>query len=183
MKVLFIGGTGLISSACSRLAIAQGMDLYLLNRGQNQTRPAIPEAHLIRADIRDPESARAALEKYSFDVVVDFIAFTPAQIETDLALFGGKVGQYIFISSASAYQKPVANLPITEFDPAGEPLLALLTQQNCLRRTPDARLPRRRFPDYYSPPFTYIRQNRDPHPGWLDGDRAYAPRIADCRSR
>ncbi len=121
MKVLFIGGTGLISSACSRLAIAQGMDLYLLNRGQNQTRPAPPEAHLIRADIRDPELARAVLEKYSFDVVVDFIAFTPAQIETDLALFGGKVGQFIFISSASAYQKPVANLPITELTPLANP--------------------------------------------------------------
>ncbi len=121
MKVLFIGGTGLISSACSRLAIEGGMDLYLLNRGQNHSRPAPKEAHLIQADIRDPDAARAALEKYSFDVVVDFIAFTPDQIETDLALFSGKVGQYLFISSASAYQKPVANLPISELTPLANP--------------------------------------------------------------
>ena len=121
MKVLFIGGTGLISSACSQLAVEQGIDLYLLNRGQNQSRPAPREAHLIQADIRDPEAAHAALKNLVFDVVVDFIAFTPEQVETDLALFSGKVGQYIFISSASAYQKPVADLPITELTPLANP--------------------------------------------------------------
>ena len=121
MKVLFIGGTGLISSACAKLAVEQGLDLYLLNRGQNQTRPAPKEAHLIHADIRNPAAAHAALQKHTFDVVVDFIAFTPDQVETDLALFNGKVSQYIFISSASAYQKPVASLPISESSPLANP--------------------------------------------------------------
>jgi nucleoside-diphosphate-sugar epimerase len=121
MKVLFIGGTGLISSACSRLAIEQGIELHLLNRGQNQTRPAPQGARLIHADIRDPQAARAAVEGCTYDAVVDFIAFTPDQIETDLELFRGKTGQYIFISSASAYQKPVGNLPITESTPLSNP--------------------------------------------------------------
>ncbi len=121
MKVLFIGGTGIISSACSRLAIEQGIDLYLLNRGQNQTRPAPKGAKLIQADIRDLAGTRAALDHHSFDAVVEFIAFTPDQVEADLDLFRGKTGQYIFISSASAYQKPVRSLPITESTPLSNP--------------------------------------------------------------
>lgn len=121
MKVLFIGGTGKISSACSPLAVKKGIDLYLLNRGQ--TDRSIPEgAHVLHGDIRDPESARAALEGHTFDAVVDWIAFTPDQIETDLALFRGRTGQYIFISSASAYQTPLASLPITESTPLDNPL-------------------------------------------------------------
>lgn len=121
MKVLFIGGTGKISSACSRLAIEQGIDLTLLNRAQNQLRQAPAGARSLTADMRDLASAQAALAGQTFDVVVDFIAFTPDQIETDLTLFRGKAGQYIFISSASAYQKPVAVLPITESSPLSNP--------------------------------------------------------------
>jgi nucleoside-diphosphate-sugar epimerase len=121
MKVLFIGGTGNISSACARIALEQGIDLYLLNRGQNQIRSAPAGAQLIQADYRDPAAAAAALSGRYFDVVVNFIAFTPDQVEADLNLFRGRTGQYIFISSASAYQKPVANLPITESTPLSNP--------------------------------------------------------------
>ncbi len=92
-----------------------------MNRGQNQLRPAPAGARPIQADIRDLASAKAALAGQQFDVVVDFIAYTPDQIEADLALFRGKVGQYIFISSASAYQKPVASLPITKSSPLSNP--------------------------------------------------------------
>ena len=113
LKVLFIGGTGLISSACSPLAIEKGLDLYLLNRG-GATRPGSEGATVLHGDIRDPDSVRKALGDRTFDVVVDWIAFTPEHIETDLALFRGRTGQYVFISSASAYQKPPAGLPITE---------------------------------------------------------------------
>ena len=121
MKVLFIGGTGKISSACSPLAVERGIDLYLLNRGQ--TDRSIPEgAHVLHGDIRDMASARAALEGHTFDVVVDWIAFTPEHIETDLDLFRGRTGQYVFISSASAYQTPLASLPITESTPLDNPL-------------------------------------------------------------
>jgi nucleoside-diphosphate-sugar epimerase len=113
MKVLFIGGTGIISSACSPLAIEKGMELYLLNRGQSQ-RPAPEGAKLLQADLRDPDLVRRALGDMTFDAVVNWIAFVPQQIESDLDLFRGRTGQYVFISSASAYQTPPSSLPVTE---------------------------------------------------------------------
>jgi nucleoside-diphosphate-sugar epimerase len=113
MKVLFIGGTGIISSACSRLALERGIELFLLNRGQSP-RPVPAGAQVLSGDIRDPASARAALLGHSFDAVVDWVAFTPAQVEADLDLLRGRTGQYVFISSASAYQTPPSSLPVTE---------------------------------------------------------------------
>ena len=112
-KVLFIGGTGIISSACSRLAVERGMTLYHLNRGQT-SRP-IPEAVIqLKGDVRDRASYEAALGEHDFDVVVQWVAFTPEHIEQDLEVLRGRMGQYIFISSASAYQTPPASLPVTE---------------------------------------------------------------------
>lgn len=113
MKVLFIGGTGIISSACSQAAIERGIELHLLNRGQS-ARPAPDGAHLIQADISDLAATRKALGNLHFDAVVDWIAFTPEQIERDIHLFHERSGQYVFISSASIYQKPPASLPVTE---------------------------------------------------------------------
>ncbi|HEY9062888.1 MAG TPA: SDR family oxidoreductase [Pseudobacteroides sp.] len=120
MKVLFIGGTGIISEAVSKLAIQKGMDLYLLNRGN---RPLyLPQgAKVINSDIRDKGTIKEVLKSHSFDVVVDWIAFTPEHIRTDLELFMGNVGQYIFISSASAYQKPPTDYIITESTPLANP--------------------------------------------------------------
>jgi len=113
MKVLFIGGTGVISSACSALAVERGLDLYLLNRGESKR--AIPSAaKVLKGDIRDPESARSALGDLHFDIIVDWIAFTPDHIEADIELFRDRTDQFIFISSASAYQTPPARLPVTE---------------------------------------------------------------------
>ncbi len=124
MKALFIGGTGIISSACSQLTIERGIELYLFNRGQTTHRPVPDGARVIRGDIRDPESARSALAGRTFDVVADFIAFTPEQVQADLDLFRGRTGQYVFISSASAYQKPLAGLPITESTVLANPFWA-----------------------------------------------------------
>jgi nucleoside-diphosphate-sugar epimerase len=123
MKVLFIGGTGIISSACSRLAVARGMTLYHLRRGKT-SRPVPDGIEVLRGDIRDPESARRALGDLRFDAVVDWIAFTPEHIETDLELFRGRTHQYVFISSASAYQTPPASLPVTESTPLDNPVWA-----------------------------------------------------------
>jgi len=119
MKVLFIGGTGNISTDVSRLALQQGVDLYLLNRGQ--TGITLPGTHSIVADIHQPEQVRAALEGLYFDAIVNWIAYTPADVEQDIALFEGKTSQYIFISSASAYQKPPAHPIITESTPLVNP--------------------------------------------------------------
>jgi nucleoside-diphosphate-sugar epimerase len=113
MKVLFIGGTGTISSACSNLAIERGIDLALLTRGQS-ARPIPEGARCLHGDARDPRSARAALGDRSFDAVVDWIAFTPDHVEADIELFRGRTRQLVFISSASAYQTPPASLPVTE---------------------------------------------------------------------
>jgi nucleoside-diphosphate-sugar epimerase len=120
MKVLFIGGTGIISSACARLALERGIELYLLNRGQS-SRPAPENARLLQGDIRQPEQVAKLLAGQTFDAVVDWIAFTPQHIEADLNILRGKTGQYVFISSASAYQTPPASLPVTESTPLDNP--------------------------------------------------------------
>lgn len=120
-KVLFIGGTGVISSASSALAVERGYDLYLLNRGASTTRPVPEGATVLHGDIRDPDSARAALGDHEFDAVVDWVAFTPEHVRTDLDLFTGRTGQYVFVSSASAYQTPPSRLPITESTPLRNP--------------------------------------------------------------
>ena len=121
MKALFIGGSGVISSACSALAVERGIELYILNRGQSETRPPPEGAHTLRGDIRDPESTREALRDLTFDAVVNWVAFTPEHIETDLELFRDRTQQYVFISSASAYQTPPASLPVTESTPLSNP--------------------------------------------------------------
>ena len=119
MKVLFIGGTGLISSACTRLAVARGVELYLLNRGN---RPDIPPgATSLIADIRDQAATARALAGRRFDAVVDWIAFTPEDVERDITLFRDITRQYIFISSASAYQKPLTHYLVREDTPLANP--------------------------------------------------------------
>lgn len=119
MKVLFIGGTGNISTSVSRLAIEQGFELFLLNRGQRKVE--IAGATTIVADIKQPDQVRQALRGLRFDAVVNWIAYTPADIERDIGLFGDATDQYIFISSASVYQKPPTHHIITESTPAHNP--------------------------------------------------------------
>lgn len=120
MKVLFVGGTGTISSAVSALAVEKGMELYLLNRGNNTA--FVPEkAKVITADINNEEEVLKSLEGLAFDVVADFIAFEPAHVERDYRLFKDRTKQYIFISSASAYQKPLSSPYITESTPLANP--------------------------------------------------------------
>lgn len=114
MKVLFIGGTGNISTASSRLALKKGIDLYHLNRGK--TKVELVGVKTIFGDINKPESL-SELEKHSWDVVVNWIAFTPKQVENDIKLFKNKTKQYIFISSASCYQTPLSYPIITESTP------------------------------------------------------------------
>jgi nucleoside-diphosphate-sugar epimerase len=122
LKVLFIGGSGVISSACSQRAVDVGIDLYVLNRGRTSIRPLPAAAHLLQGDIREPSSVRDAIGGHEFDAVVDFVAYTPEHVQTDIDLFAGRTGQYVFISSASAYQKPIARLPIVESTPLRNPI-------------------------------------------------------------
>jgi len=118
MRVLFIGGTGVISAACTALAVARGIELFHLNRG---TRPAPAGVTTLRGDIRTPAAVAALLTPYRFDAVVEWIAYRPEHIETDLALFAGKTDQYVFISTTATYQKPAAYYRMTESTPQHNP--------------------------------------------------------------
>ncbi|MBM7566120.1 SDR family oxidoreductase [Paenibacillus sacheonensis] len=120
MKVLFIGGTGLISTAASTLAVQQGMELYLLTRGRQKGVP--PEgANVLRGDINDRQGMRELLEGKHFDAVVDWIAFKPEDIERDVELFAGKTDQYIFISTVATYQRPPSYYLFDESAPQHNP--------------------------------------------------------------
>ena len=124
MRVLFIGGTGFISTAVSRLAVERGMELYLLNRGRRGLQAGLaapPGSKSLVADVHDGGELRRAIDGMDFDVVVDWIAYKPEDIERDLAVFGGRTKQFVFISSASAYQKPPAQYLITESTPLANP--------------------------------------------------------------
>jgi nucleoside-diphosphate-sugar epimerase len=123
-KVLFIGGTGRPSWSCVEGAIRKGFDVHVLNRGQNDARPVPAGAHFLKGNAREPETVRTAVQGMEFDVVVNFVAFTAEDVAFDLDLFRGRTGQYMFISSASAYQTPPARLPILESTPLQNPIWA-----------------------------------------------------------
>jgi nucleoside-diphosphate-sugar epimerase len=116
-RVLFIGGTGVISSACSALAVESGISLHILNRGLTTARPLPPGVTVVQGDINSGEIPALG----DFDSVVNWVAFTPDQVRRDIELFGGRTGQYVFISSASAYQTPPSRVPVTESTPLRNP--------------------------------------------------------------
>ena len=120
MRVLFIGGTGNISSACTNEALRKGFEVFHLNRG-NRPEKERPEVKVLRADIREPEAVRKAIGSLRFDSVVQFLAFEPKHIEADIELFRDITDQYLFISSCSAYKKPSLTPVITEETPLENP--------------------------------------------------------------
>ncbi|WP_245934425.1 NAD-dependent epimerase/dehydratase family protein [Arthrobacter psychrolactophilus] len=120
-RVLFIGGTGIISTASVARAVALGYTVTVLNRDRSRTRSVPAGVEIIVADIRDAAAVAAALGPRTFDIVADFVTFLPEQARAAVKLFQGRTAQYIFISSASAYQKPPARLPITESTPLRNP--------------------------------------------------------------
>ena len=121
MKVLFIGGTGNLSSACTEIAINKGIEVYHLNRGLTQEIQSTKKVKTIIADIHDTKKVAESLREMTFDSVVDFIAYEPTDIQNDIQLFKDKTHQYVFISTASAYQKLLEKLPITEETPLYNP--------------------------------------------------------------
>ena len=161
MKALFIGGTGLISSAVSRLAVERGIELALLNRGQRGGFFPAGARH-INADARDAAAVRKALGKETFDVVVDWIVFTPEQLEADIALFAGRTAQYIFISSASAYQKPAAHYLITESTPLANPYWQYSRDKIACEEILMHEYQEKGFSRDHRPSFTYVRSDPDP---------------------
>lgn len=118
MKALFIGGTGTISTSITELCVQRGWNVTLLNRG---SKPVPQGVRVLRGDIHDEAAVKQLLKDEAFDVAADFIAFTPEDVERDIRLLEGKVNQYLFISSASAYQKPLSSPWITESTPLHNP--------------------------------------------------------------
>jgi nucleoside-diphosphate-sugar epimerase len=162
MKVLFIGGTGTISSAVSELAVARGVDLVLLNRG---TRAELlpPAATHVKGDVRDVETVSKLVARHRFDVVVDWVAFTPEHVAADVQLFAGKVGQYVFISSASVYQKPPERYVVTEATPLDNPFAPYSQNKIACERRLMSEHADRGFPvTIVRPSYTYNR-SRIPH--------------------
>jgi nucleoside-diphosphate-sugar epimerase len=120
VKVLFLGGTGNISASCVRLCIARGMDVFVLNRGLRAA--GVPGARTLVADAKDAASLSAAVAGHEFDAVADFVAFAPEDVERDAAVFAGRTRQYLFISSASCYQKPLPHPFVSESTPLKNPV-------------------------------------------------------------
>jgi nucleoside-diphosphate-sugar epimerase len=116
MKILFIGGTGNISTDCAALLHERGHEIVVVSRGRSAVPP---EYRAVIADCKDPAAMRAALDGVSVDVVINFLGYEVADMEADYGLFRDSIRQYIFISSASVYEKPARELPITEDAPLG----------------------------------------------------------------
>jgi nucleoside-diphosphate-sugar epimerase len=172
MRVLFVGGSGIISSACAQNAVARGIELFVLNRGSTTHRPLPAEASVLRADIRDPAAVEKALGDLDFDAVVDWVAFTPEHVRASVELFGSRTAQYVFISSASAYQKPPARLPIVESTPLANPFWRYSQDKIACEELLIRAYRERGFPvTIVRPSHTYDRTSVPLHGGWTALDR------------
>ena len=118
MKILFIGGTGNISTDCATLLHKRGHEIGMVTRGKSRVRIAY---NSVVADRKNLDAMRKALDGVAADVVINFLGYELSDVETDYALFAGKVAQYIFISTAMVYAKPHQQLPLTEQSPSGNP--------------------------------------------------------------
>ena len=162
MRVLFIGGTGNISGACTDEALRKGFEVFHLNRGSRPEKEK-PGVRVLKADIRDVAAVRAALAGMRFDSVVQFLAFRPEHVEADMELFGGITDQYVLISSASAYKKPSLTPVITETTPLENPFWEYARLKIACEKTLTKKAPARSFP------YTIIRPSHTYDDGWIPG--------------
>ena len=177
MRVLFIGGTGNISTACTRHALEKNLEVYHLNRGLHPEKTPTGVTTL-RADIRNADEVRRALAGLRFDCVVEWLGYLPQHVEADIALFRDRTGQYVFISSASAYCKPLPHPVITESTPLGNPFWDYSRNKIACERLLDRAWEDSRFP------FTVVRPSHTYDDGWIPtcfGSRDYtvAQRMLD----
>jgi len=173
MRALFIGGTGTISSACVALALERGMEVTIVNRGVSSEARAVPSAvRALVADARKISELHAALEGQSFDVVADFRAFTAGEVQERLDLFRGRVGQYVFVSSATVYQKPPAMLPIVESTPLSNPGWRYASDKIAAEDVLTAAYRDERYPvTIVRPSHTYDEHTPPVYGGWTQIDR------------
>jgi nucleoside-diphosphate-sugar epimerase len=167
MKVLFIGGTGNISTSVSRHAVDRGIELYLLNRGKRISN--IAGVKSIIGDITHPEEINSVLKEHTWDAVVNWIAFHEQDIARDFELFHGKTKQYIFISSASVYQKPLAFPIVTESTPLANPFWQYARDTIACEMALNSYYRQERFPvTIVRPSLTYDTVIPVPIGGWTD---------------
>ncbi len=172
LRILFIGGTGVISSACVPRAIEAGHALTVLNRGGTTSRPLPDGVETITADIRDAAAVKAAIAGRAFDVVVNFVAYTPDHAQSDVDIFAGRAGQYVFISSASAYQKPPRRVPVTESTPLHNPFWQYSRDKIACEELLTAAYRELGFPvTIVRPSHTYDRTSMPIDGGWTQIDR------------
>jgi nucleoside-diphosphate-sugar epimerase len=172
MRILFVGGTGIISSACAaRLAREPGVELSVLLRGKSD-RVVPAGAEVLTGDVRTPASLGAVLGQRVFDVVVNWVAFTTAHVQADIDFFGGRTAQYVFISSASAYQTPPARLPVTESTPLKNPYWAYSRDKIACEELLVRAYRERNFPaTIVRPSHTYDARTLPVHGGYTVIDR------------
>lgn len=175
LSVLYIGGTGTISASCVRRSVAAGMDVSVLNRGNNRKARDLPDGVTsLVGDITDDASARAALGDREFDAVVNFLSYGPDDASRMVDLFEGRTGQYIYISSASIYRKPVLQTPIVESTLRSNPFLSYARDKMDAEDLLMARHAETGFPvTIVRPSHTY-----DEHNPPLPGDWTIVDRIA-----
>jgi nucleoside-diphosphate-sugar epimerase len=160
LKLLFLGGTGNISTACVELAVAQGHDVTIVNRGRTPSRLHGP-VRAVAGDRNDAAFLRQVAEATRFDAVVDFLGYRPEQVEAAIAAFGGRTGQYVFISTTAAYEKPVAHYVITEATPLANPFWEYARQKIAC----EERLWRARRESAF--PVTVVRPSYTYGPTWI----------------
>ena len=176
-RILFLGGSGVISAATVQRAVEAGHEVTVLNRGTTTLRPLPDAVRRLTGDLRDPASLDAALAGQEFDVVAQFMAFTTEHVAADVDRFDGRVSQYVFISSASAYQKPPARLPVTESTPLRNPFWQYSRDKAACEDLLVAAYRDRGFPaTIIRPSHTYDRTILPTLGGWTDVARMRAGR-------
>ncbi|MDF1536963.1 MAG: SDR family oxidoreductase [bacterium] len=180
IKILFIGGTGVISTACSREVLNRGHELWLLNRGTRPEKTPMG-AKQLTADARDPDQVRSAISGLTFDGVVNWVALEPSHVRQDVKLFSGLTGRYVFISSAAVYLKPPPHWLITEQTPTGNPWWPYAQNKIACEKALAEAFLKDRFP------VTIVRPSHTYSDGWIPtpiGSRDYtvARRILDGRA-
>ncbi len=172
MNVLFVGGTGIISSACARCALERGIELTILCRGRTDRHPVPSGAEWLRGDAHDTRSLDAALAGRRFDAVVQWVGFTPDHVERDIQVFRGRTRQYVFISSASAYQTPPSRMPVTESTPLHNPFWGYSRDKIACEETLIRAYRTEGFPvTIVRPSHTYDAASLPVHGGWTVVDR------------
>jgi nucleoside-diphosphate-sugar epimerase len=173
LRVLYLGGTGTISASCVRLSVASGMHVSVLNRGNNSARRELPDSVAwLTGDVNDEASLLGALGDQSFDAVVNFLSYDADDATQKVGIFAGRTQQYVHISSASVYGKPLLQTPIVESTPTHNRFLEYARAKLCAERALQKAYAEADFPmTIVRPSHTYDDANPPVPGGWTMVER------------